>query len=347
MPLFLAMPIALALAYEPTTATVERRVASMGTTVDLVVRMKYREQALDASEAAIRELNRVEALLTTWKRGGELDRIDAAPAGRPVAVSRELVDLLATVFAWVPRTQGAFDPTVAPLMRAWDLRGQGRIPTPAQLSAARAAVGTDKFRLDAAASSVTRLDASAGVDEGAWGKGYGLDRAAAALSKAGVRSALLDLGGQVLAISFDAGEKPWRVPVADPRDRTHTVVELGLSDRSASTSGDSERFRVVGGRKIGHLLDPKTGEPAPDFGSATVVAPTGLVADVLSTAMFVLGPERGLALSAQLRQQGVDQEVLFLVVHGDRLEAAASPGLSSLVLSADPQVAAGLTTSTP
>jgi FAD:protein FMN transferase len=348
VPLLLAtLAVVPALVYEPTQATVERRVASMGTTVDLVVRMKYREPALQASESALRELSRVESLLTTWKRGGELDRIDEAPPDRPVRVSHELVDLLRDLFAWIPRTEGAFDPTVAPLMRAWDLRGEGRIPTAAELSAARAAVGADQFLLDPSEATVTRRHAAAGIDEGAWGKGYGLDRAAAALTKAGVRSALLDLGGQVLAVGTDTGEKPWRVPVADPRDRGRTVVELGLSSGSASTSGDSERSRVVDGRRIGHLLDPKTGEPAPDFGSATVVAPTGLVADVLSTAMFVLGPERGLALSERLRREGVEQEVLFLVVRGDRLEAASSPGFSSLVLSADPRVVVGLTTSTP
>ena len=103
----------------------------------------------------------------------------------------------------------------------------------------------------------------------------------------------------------------------------------------------------MAGRRIGHLLDPHTGEPAPDFGSVTVVAPTGLVADVLSTAFFVLGPEKGLALSETLRRQGVEQEVLFLVVRGDHLEAAASPGISNLLLSADPHAVRGLTTNTP
>ncbi|HKD19528.1 MAG TPA: FAD:protein FMN transferase [Thermoanaerobaculia bacterium] len=333
--------------YEPVAATVERRVASMGTTLDLVVRMKYRDQALEASEAALREVQRVEALLTTWKPGGELARVDAAPPGKPVAVSAELVETLDAVFAWVPRTDGAFDPTVLPLMRAWGLRENGRIPTAEELAAARAAVGPAHVRIDVPGRTVTRLSAEAGIDEGAWGKGYGLDRAARALAKAGVRSALLDLGGQVFAVGDDTGEKPWRVPVADPRDRTRTVLELGISDASASTSGDSERFREVAGRRIGHLLDPHTGEPAPDFGSVTVIAPTGLVADILSTAFFVLGPERGLSLSETLRRQGVEQEVLFLVVRGDHLEATASPGIPNIVLTADPRAVRGLTTITP
>ena len=325
---------------------VERRVASMGTTADVIVVARDRALGLAASEAALRELQRVEALLTTWKRGGELDRIDEAPPDRPVRVSPELADLLAVIFAWIPRTEGAFDPTIAPLLRAWDLRGPGRIPSAAELSAARAAAGADKFRLDASAHSVTRLDPAAGIEEGAWGKGYGLDRAAAALKSAGVSDAALDLGGQVLALGADAEGKPWRVPVADPRERGRAVAVLGLTGASASTSGDSERSREAGGRRIGHILDPRNGEPAPDFGSVTVVAATGLVADVLSTALFVLGPERGLALSERLRRGGIPNEALFLVERGGSLEALASPGISALVLSFDPAALHGLTTTT-
>jgi thiamine biosynthesis lipoprotein len=328
--------------YEPTAATVERRVESMGTTLDLVVRMKYREPALEASEAAVAEIRRVEALLTTWKRGGELDRVNTGPAGKPVVVSRELVELLALDFDWIGKTDGAFDPTVAPLMRAWNLRGQGRIPTAAELAAARAATGPRRFRIDVQGRRITRLSPDAGIDEGAWGKGYGLEAAGRILRKTGVESALLDLGGQVLAVGHDTGEKPWRVPVAHPRARERAVAELGLVDLSASTSGDSERFREVDGRRIGHILDPRTGEPAPDFGSVTVVAPSALVADILSTALFVLGPEKGLALSEKLRKAGVENEVLFLIARDDGLTAAASPGMSHLVLSADPNAVRGL-----
>jgi FAD:protein FMN transferase len=343
----LLAPARTAPAYGPTSATVERRVASMGTTLDLVVRMKYRAPALEASEAALRELERVEAQLTTWKRGGELDRVNTSPAGKPVAVGRELVDVLALDFGWTAKTDGAFDPTVAPLLRAWDLRGKGRVPSPAELAAARAACGVEKFRLDRPGATVTRLDQATGIDEGAWGKGYGLDRAAGVLKKAGAQSALLDLGGQVFALGSDSGEKPWRIPVAHPRDRQRTVVELGIADLSVSTSGDSERSREADGRRIGHILDPHTGEPSPDFGSVTVVAPSGLTADILSTAYFVLGPEKGLELSERLRRQGVENEVLFVVVRDDGLEAKSSPGFSAFVLSSDARVVRGLGSPTP
>lgn len=338
-----AFTLAARLSYEPTVATVERRVEVMGTTLELVVRMPYREDALAASEAALAQVRRVEALLTTWKPGGELARVDEGAPGKPVAVSRELTELLAADFGWIPRTQGAFDPTILPLVRAWDLRGKGRIPTTAELAVARKASGAGHFRIDAAAGSVTRLSPDAGIDEGAWGKGYALELAQRVLEKARVRSAVLDLGGQVLAVGSDLAERPWRVPVAHPRDRTRTVAELGLANLSASTSGNSERGREVSGRRIGHILDPRSGEPAPDFGSVTVVAPSALVADILSTAFFVLGPEKGLALSATLRTEGVANEALFLVERGGVLQAVSSPGIANLVLSADPKAVAGLT----
>jgi thiamine biosynthesis lipoprotein len=133
---------------------------------------------------------------------------------------------------------------------------------------------------------------------------------------------VLDLGGQV----FVVGSSP--ATIAHPGRRGLPAVALVLTDASLSTSGNSERGRTVGGVRVGHLLDPCTGRPAPDFGSASAIAPSGLVADILSTAFFVLGPEKGLALSENLRREGFPNEALFLVIRGDRLEALASPGLS-------------------
>jgi thiamine biosynthesis lipoprotein len=132
---------------------------------------------------------------------------------------------------------------------------------------------------------------------------------------------VLDLGGQIFAVGRAA------VAVADPRNRERAAVSLAIADESASTSGNSERGLTVGRRRIGHLLDPRTGRPASDFGSVTVLAPSGLVADILSTAFFVLGPERGLELSEELRRRGFENRALFLVVAGKRLAPRASPDL--------------------
>lgn len=121
--------------------------------------------------------------------------------------------------------------------------------------------------------------------------------------------------------------------VAHPRGRSRVIALLRLKDVSASTSGNTERGLVVNGRRVGHLLDPRTGEPAHDFGSVTVVAKDGLTADILSTAFFVLGPVDGMALSKRLRASGVDHETLFL---SEREEGApprvsASPGMNQIL----------------
>ncbi|HEY1251783.1 MAG TPA: FAD:protein FMN transferase [Thermoanaerobaculia bacterium] len=334
-----AIPLAIALglaAASPRTL-VERRVASMGTSLDVAIVAPTRDAGLDASEIVVAEARRVEDLLTTW-RDSPLARLNAAPPGVDVPVGQEIVHVLTEVFEWARRTGRAFDPTVAPLLRAWDLRGVGRIPAASELIAAVAATGPEHFHISLKPGSVARLDPSAAIDEGAWGKGYALDRAGQRLAAAGVADALIDLGGQALALGRDASGDAWRIGVADPRDRERPVVLLSLTDVSSSTSANSERRRTVNGRRIGHELDPRTGEPAPDFGSATVVAPSGLVADVLSTAFFVLGPVEGLALSGRLRAEGVPQEVLFLIERDGGLEAVASPGFSRYVVSADPNL---------
>jgi thiamine biosynthesis lipoprotein len=302
------------------TAVVERRIVSMGTVLELRVGALDRPAALAASEEALREIERVERLLSTWKRGGPLDRLNRARPQESVGLGRETADLLAEVEAWSRRTGGAFDPTVLPLVRIWDLRGAGRIPSAAERERALEATGWRRFSFDLERAEAKRRW-GAGIDEGAWGKGYALDAAAGTLMRSGVREAVLDLGGQVSAIG------PATVAIADPRGRRRTAASLDIVDESVSTSGNSERGIFVAGRRVGHLLDPRTGQPAPDFGSVTVVAPSGLAADILSTAFFVLGPEKGLELSRRLRGQGFENEAFFLVVRDGGVETFASHGL--------------------
>jgi len=307
--------------------TIARHLAAMGTALSLTVSAPTRDAALRASEAGVREIERIEALLSTWRDDTPLARLNAAAPGIPVTVAPELFNLLKRVFEWEERTGGAFDPAIGPLVKAWGLRSGGRIPSAAELAAARRASGPALFTFEESPPRVSRRDALAGIDEGAWGKGWALDKAAAALRAAGAASGVLDLGGQILTF----GEQT-SVAVAHPRDRARAVATLHLKDASASTSGNSERGLVVNGRRVGHLLDPETGEPSPDFGSATVVANDGLTADVLSTAFFVLGPERGLALSERLRATGVVNEALFFL-EGEKeqgLRVSMSPGMRRL-----------------
>ena len=308
--------------------TLVRHLAVMGTAFALTVSAPTRERALAASEAAVRAVEAAESLLSTWRDDTPLARLNGAAPGERVPVTPKLFALLKSVFRWEERTGGVFEPAVAPLVNAWGLRTGGRIPNAEELLRARTAADARLFTFEETSLSVSRRDALAGIDEGAWGKGWALDEAGAELRAAGVTSFVLDLGGQVL-VSGD--ETP--VAVAHPRDRARTSATIRLRDASASTSGNSERGFVVNGRRVGHLLDPRTGEPAPDFGSVTVVAPDGLTADVLSTAFFVLGPDEGLALSERLRAAGTQNEALFFFEgeEGQALRVSMSPGMTRLV----------------
>ena len=302
----------------------------MGTALEISVAAPSREKALDASEAAVCEIERVDALLSTWRSDTPLARLDAAPAGTPVALPGDVLGLLGTVFEWGERTEGAFEPAILPLVKVWGLRTGGHAATDDERAQALRATGARWFLVDLHSSTASRLHAAAGIDEGAWGKGYALDRAAEALKRAGACSAALDLGGQVLFLPSSPSDGI-RVGLADPRDRARVVGRILLRSGSLSTSGNSERFVSAGGHRIGHLLDPRTGQPADDFGSVTVLASSGLVADILSTAFFVLGPEEGARLSHRLRADGVAHEVLFLIKSEGGLEARASGGFLPLI----------------
>jgi thiamine biosynthesis lipoprotein len=303
-------------------------VMSMGTSLEIEVEAADRAVALAASERAVEALEAAEARLSTWREDTELARLNRAPAGEPQRLSPALArDLAAARSCW-EETAGAFDPAVGALVRAWGLRAGGRRPDEAERRAAIAAGDFAALRLEDGGIAV-RERADLVLEEGGWGKGAGLRDALAALEQTGAARASLDLGGQVAVLG-----RGWTVPVADPRRRDRPVAELSIDGGSVSTSGNSERGIVVDGERLGHILDPRTGAPAPDFGSLTVWTTDPLRADCLSTGLYVLGPDWALAWAKA--HPGV--EVLVLETEGDRLRALASPGLRGRLKSLDPEM---------
>jgi FAD:protein FMN transferase len=339
LPLAMAACVAAATVRAPAGELVERRVILMGTALDLAVEAPDRARALAASEKAVTAVAAAEARLSTWREDTELARLNRSPVGQPMRLSPRLFAELTAAFRCAEETGGAFDPLVGPLVEAWGLRRGGRMPTPSERAAAVAAARTDGVRL--AEGNAVRLRADAVLEEGGWGKGAGLSDALAALAADPVVSrATLDLGGQVAVLARDEQDDQhdaWTVPVADPRRRDRRIAELRIDGGSVATSGDSERGIVAGGRRLGHILDPRNGEPAPDFGSLTVWAGDPLTADCLSTGLYVLGPEG--ALSWATGHPGV--EVLVLrrsLLRQGGIEALATPGLAGRLNTLDPTV---------
>jgi len=258
-----------------------------------------------ALEAAFDEVARLEGIFSNWRRESEVSRLNDKAARAPVLCSRELFRAVRVALGWAEETGGAFDPTVEPLVRALGLRGDdGRMPDPESpavaaegetASSVRPPIGWRHVHLHRRTRSVRFDTEGVGLDLGGIGKGIALDAAAGVLRRHGVRRALLDFGGQVLAIGHPVRFPAWSIGIADPGDRDSVIAVVGIDGLSLATSSNSERFVETPRGRIGHILDPAERRPARFQGSLTVAARDATSADALSTALFVMGPERGSA----------------------------------------------------
>ncbi len=304
---------------EPAAAAVwlEREAFVMGTRLRVTLAAPDLSLGVAGAEAVFREVRRLDAVLSSWRDDSEVARLNASPVGASFQLSAELSFLLDEICPWVAWSGGAFDPGVGPLIDAWDLRGVGRWPTPAELERAREQSGLDAYEWDASQGVAVKRRPGVWISAGGFGKGAALRAATTALDAAGIEAALLDFGGQLVALGAAPGEEAWVVEIAHPSSRQVGVATLAVTGVSVATSGGSQRFVEVDGRRLGHIVDPRSGWPVPAWGSVTVVAADPLVADVAATALFVLGPEQGLALAETRDYLGV----LFLVEEANGIEA--------------------------
>jgi len=269
----------------------EHSVYLMGTRATARVWTADRQDGLSRIDTAIEALAGTERELSTWMPDSQISVLNRQPLDVPWRADAPLCALLFAVADWHRATNGTFDPAIGALLDAWDVHGDGRVPSAGELIVARDASGFRYLDLDPSGCTVTRRRAVR-IDPGAFGKGEALDRAARVLAG---RPWMLDLGGQVSVEGALPGEGGWRAAIAHPHDRSHAVLDITMHAGSLSTSGGSERDRFAAGRRISHHLDPRTGDPASFVGSVSVWHPSGFVADVLSTALFVMGPEEGLS----------------------------------------------------
>ena len=272
---------------------IERTVFLMGTYATFVAETVDRQTGLAKLERMVRVIEDTEAELSTWRDDGVLSALNGQPVGTPLPVPAAICGLFSRIAQWHAATDGAFDPAVGNLIKAWGLRGEGREPDDGEALAALAASGFDKLVLDAETCAVTRR-AAVILDAGGFGKGEALDRVREA--ERNRRGAwFIDFGGQV-AVSGEASDGPWSVGLAHPAQRQKAVLELSLAAGSIATSSGSERdAATAGGRRIGHIVDPRNGRPVNRTGSVAVWHENAFVADVLSTALYVMGRKEGIS----------------------------------------------------
>jgi thiamine biosynthesis lipoprotein len=279
---------------EEPSIRIEREAWIMGTSVGVVIEADSREFAIQASEKAILEMERVESLISTWKADSELSSVNRASIGVDLPISDELFLILAKAEELSRETRGSFSPFIGPLIEAWDLRGRGRIPASEEIENAIQHSQKGAFKLNIEDQTVTKNCNMSWIETGAFGKGVALYGIADVLGPS-VSHAEINFGGQVWIYHRLPYDGPGRVvQIAHPSNRSEGVLKVKLINESIATSGMGERFIEVETEKYGHIIDPHTGMPAEAWGSVSVISQDPFEADALATALFVMGPDEGL-----------------------------------------------------
>lgn len=274
---------------------------SLHTITSMTVVTSNEQQAQQAIDAAYRELERLGQMLNFYADDSELASINKNAGIRPVKVSPETFDVIQKAVFASENTEGAFDATVGPLVKLWDFK-KGVIPDKDDIEELLDQVGYKNIVLDASAQTVYLKEEGAQIDLGGILKGYAADKASLVLQKNGLSSGIVTVGGEVRAFGNKPDGTPWIVGIQNPRQKgpnDEVIATIALSNRSISTSGDYIKFFEKDGVRYHHILNPKTGYPAEQCGSVTVIANDGVTADGFSK-IFVLGPEKGLKIAKKV-----------------------------------------------
>lgn len=280
----------------------------MGTLVEMQIFGASREKAQAAAANAFAAIQRGDDLMSSYKETSEISIINREAHRHPVRVSNETFFVIQRALEFSRLSDGAFDVTVGPLVRLWGFfRKEGyRVPSDAEIGAARARCGWEKVILDAQNKTVRLEREGMEIDLGGIAKGYAVDQALEALRREGVKRAKVDAGGQIGFLGFPRTGKKWEVGIENPRHPGQISKWIEVGEEAVATSAATQNYFELNGKRYGHILDPRTGRPAQSkVLSVTIVAPRGIDADSLSTALFVLGPGKGMPLAKKLGARAI------------------------------------------
>ncbi|HEY8078026.1 MAG TPA: FAD:protein FMN transferase [Labilithrix sp.] len=280
--------------------------AAMGTHLAFAA---YTNEKVDAAktraafDAAIAEIKRIEALMTTWNPESEISKVNAAAGKAPVPVGDEVYAIVKESVHASEISEGTFDITFHTLHGLWkfDEDLDPHPPKDADVKARLPFVGYKKIELDDAKKTIRLATPKTQIGLGGIAKGYAVDKAVKVLEGIGLTSFFVQAGGDLFARGKKPDGSPWTAGIRDPRGPENKYfARLAISDHAFSTAGDYERSYVVSGKRYHHILDPRTGQPATASRSVTIWAPNALLADEIDDAVFILGPEKGLKLVESL-----------------------------------------------
>lgn len=290
----------------PAAQLLNRSAKVMGTHVTFTGWTRDPAATATAFAAAFDEIRRLDALMSVWKPGSDVVRLNAAAGEKPVVVSAETLEVIAAARRFSEATGGKFDVTFGALSGLWkfDHDQDDRIPSPEAVAERLPLIDYERLVVDEVRGTAMLKTAGMRVHLGGIGKGYAVDRAVAIVRQSGLRNFMVQAGGD-LYVAGTRGDRPWRVGVRDPRGPpTSYFAAAEVTDATFSTSGDYERFFIEDGVRYHHIIDPDTGQPARGCRSVTIMAADAITADALSTSVFLIGVERGLELVESIEGAG-------------------------------------------
>ncbi len=261
-----------------------------------------------ASDTALDQIDRLESLLTVYRDDSDMSYVNQNAAFRPIRTDHRLFVLLRRCRELSEQTAGAFDVSAGALVKAWGfLRGPRRVPDPREVRDALARTGMQQVVLDEQETTVRYLVDGLEINLGSIGKGFALDQALALLRQEfGIDCALMQGGlSSVVTMGSPGGDgRGWLVGIQDPHDAATQIAEVRLKDQALGTSGTANQYFEENGRRYGHILDPRTGYPADELASVSVIAGDGATADALATALFVMGLDKAVDFCKNHRDVG-------------------------------------------
>jgi len=290
----------------------------------------YSQDYISAQIAA--RLQRVDALMSTYKKDSEVSRFNLAPPQQWFSVSPQTFDVILLAQQISAQTQGAFDISVASLVNLWGFGPTYQpqvMPAADQINDIRQRVGFSHLELDEV-NKALRKNTALTIDLSAIAKGYGVDQVADFLDSVGVNSYMVEVGGEIRARGLKPNAEPWRIAIESPQAAQHEVREevqriIEISDLAVATSGDYRNYFEQDGQRYSHTIDPKTGYPVThNLVSVTVLNKSAARADALATAFSVMGAEQALLLAA-----AENIAAYFIVKQGSGFAELASTAFES------------------
>jgi len=296
IPFFITLSVFLLSCQYRSPLPIKRHRILMGTLVEITVIGKDTDGAEAAIRDAFDEMQRVEGLMSRRIPGSDVSKINEWAGIKAVPVSADVLRVIRRAEEISRASEGHFDITIGAVLDLWGFEGNGhRLPAEGEVSKALDAVGYTAVLVDERASTVKLKKKEMRIDLGGIAKGYAVDRAVDLLKSRGYRNMIVNAGGDI-RVSGRKTHGSWVIGIQDPRDRSRILATINAEDISVATSGDYERYFVKEGKRYHHLLNPFTGFPARLCRSVTILAEDALSADGLATAVFVLGPRKGLHL---------------------------------------------------